>query len=205
MADEIETTDNLDIPDNLNPKKLDLAAMLAGQTYPKDVILVPLDREQSRLYVEQKNRARVASFGDDEDEIARETAKLKEIEHRVEETSLLITVQGLSREASTALSKDIQQVINEFKEEDGFDADNPSATLDLDNKVLNMTWAASIVKIATPDGSETEVTRDAIAMLVDQLPQSAVKSIQKSIEMLDAEAQNGYELIVKNSDFLSAL
>ena len=203
----VEIENHEDPKVDLDPKTFDLAAALAGQTYPKERVLVPLNREMAREYVEQQARERHARFAYlDEEVIQREKERLTEIENAVAESSLIIELTGLTREAASALAKDMQATIDKMKE--GLDGDE-DVVFELGEKLNReaqfKSWSASITKVTNYDGDETPLTDEAIYLLIDKLPPGANDAVNKAIENVDKEARNGYEVIVKNSDFLSAL
>lgn len=192
--------------DALNPIKFDLAQTLAGQTYPTETVVIPLNREAA---------ARVSELRDLMDQAKRRPdpeAALEVLQPEYDaafeaagENVLLVTVRGLSRDAARSLSLLIQRTISEESDEgieDEFEKYKHS--LKVGERIQAYTWAAYITKVGVPGGEEIEVTTEEAELLIRELTNPSAELIENAIKRLENRATVGFEEVVKNVDFSSA-
>ena len=181
--------------DETTPKTFDLAAALAGRTFPE--ITVPVFLDEALQFDLARLDKRIARATHDEVEaLEEERASLLNL---FKQFCLKVTVKGAPRHLRKAT---VEKVLADFPEERdalGRVKPNPAA----DEAFANSTWLLHVVEITAPDGSVLNPALEDIIAFRNQAPDAAVNAVEAAIQELTSGSKAGYETAVQDIDFLS--
>lgn len=186
--------------EELTPETFDLAEALSGQTYPKEVVTIPLDREAAQEVLDARRELKAARDEEDDDLIEVAQRKYDEVVARVKKSSLTVTVQSISQDAQKSLQISTQEIVDRKPSKSESEDLNKFNVL-RGEEIMTLTWAAYIIDIRNSSGQTTDLSRESIGLLVTGLVDSNAELIQNAIKTLDREASQGFEAIAKDLDF----
>lgn len=182
-----------------DPITFDLAEAITGQSYPKHKVLIPLDREAAGRIKEIEDDLRRESNRPkpNSDILAQLNKDLDDAKHAVRENSLVVTVQGLTRDQAKRLAVALDEVPAEVSE----GLSGVSEQIARGEYLMASTWIAHIVEIANGKGQTTPVTQEAVEQLAKNLPNASQVILQRAIDSIEDDATHGYERAVQDLDF----
>lgn len=184
----------------VDPKTFDLRAALAGQTYPTRKAIIPLDGEKLARLADREEALRIATHKKlDTAVIESEIADLKK---EALDSALIVVVQGLSQEKQEELQRLFAKVADRDKPEDMSKYD-----FDLENgrELVIATWHARIREIRYTDGVISPVSEEDVETLLANLTLKGQDIVQGAIQDVDRTSNTGYESVIRDVDFSSAL
>lgn len=184
----------------LTPETLDLAEILAGQTYPEEVVIMPLDRKAAKDLFDTRDELRVkkAIRNIDKKIVTELEAKVLDLEEKSRGNALKITVQGLSRDALKALNLSLEELDGEIQQ--GDDETKVEYGLRKGEALQKRYWGAYISKIEHA-GVKVLADQGMVDTLVTGIADPVASLIEKAIQAVDDEAQRGFESAVFDADF----
>lgn len=183
--------------EELDAKKLNIADVLSGRSYPTETAEVYMD--EAVAYEISKVNAEIAIATKKGDDVTDLEARLSGLVEKGAGTRLVFHLRGVSRH-------DRQNIIKAVMEEHPQKTDflgRPEPDLDADEMYTNLTWAALTEKIEAPGGVVDPVGEDDIKLLRDNLPDGALDVIAKAVSALTEGAKSGFETLAQEHSFLS--
>lgn len=178
-----------------SPKTFDLAAALAGRTFPEIIVPVFLDEalqfELSRLDKAISN-ATAEEVGALEEKRSEHLAVFKEF-------ALKVLVKGAPRHLRKATVEKITQDFPAKKDAFGRIEADPAA----DDAFATATWLLHVQRIDAPDGSVLIPTEEDIINFRNNAPDASITAVELAISELTSGAKAGYESAIQDLDFLS--
>lgn len=181
--------------EDVSPKTFDLAAALAGRTYPEIKVPIFLDEELQFKLSELDKKISTAT-NEEVEELEGDRQELLGLFH----TSVIwVTVKGAPRHVRKATAEKVMADHPVEYTPLGQVKPNPAG----DEAIANATWAIHVVEFSTAKG-ETLVPSEAdIIAFRGQAPDSAVVAVESAIHELTSGSKAGYETAVQDLDFLS--
>lgn len=182
-----------------NPKTFDLGAVLAGQSYPSEVIDIYFDEATAysitklSQIVKQLAVAGGQEFDDAEKELYALIDSMKERKYEFH-------IQGVPNHIYLGIRDRVNAEIPERRNSLGIAEDDPKR----DELYVAMIFETFITKIVAPDGAEiVRPTLESIKDLRANAPKHALKKIEDGINNLAQSVAAGFEITVRSTDFLS--
>lgn len=185
-------TDETNAP---NPKTFDLAAALAGRTFPEITVPVFLDEA---MQFELSRLDKAISTATTEEAVKLEKER-KELLTTFKEFALKVKVKGAPRHLRKAT---LDKVLADFPtDRDAFGRVKPNP--EGDEAFATATWLLHVVEITAPDGSVLNPSEEDIINFRNNAPDAAIFAVESAIGELTSGSKAGYEAAVQDLDFLS--
>ena len=178
-----------------SPKTFDLAAALAGRTFPEIVVPVFFD-EELQFELNRIDKEISTAPAEEADALV---AQRDELLEKFKQAIIKVRVKGTPRHVRKAtLDKVLEEHPNEYTPW-GALKPNPEG----DEAYTNATWALHVVEITGPDGSTLVPSESDITAFRSQAPDSAIIAVERAIQELTEGSKSGYETAIQDLDFLS--
>jgi predicted phage gp36 major capsid-like protein len=181
-----------------SPKTFDLGQFLAGRSYPEKTVNIYLDEAAGLTLLEMNKKLDRLSTLKDTEAFTELEAKQVALIESLNERRMQVTVRGVPRKVLSDIFKMVDTELPPKK--DAFGREEIDAARD--ERVSNLLWAASIVKIVSPDGGEITPSETDIVALRELAPTADLRTIQGAIDEV-AAAGDGFEVAARSVDFLS--
>lgn len=181
-------------------KLFDLAAILAGRSYPEVEVPFYLD-ESAALKLSRRERlfSRYELLGK-EDEAKALDAEIEELKKAILDSRYVYHLRGISNKARQDLWKKACEKFPRERDILGGEIEND----DRDELYTTLLWHAMTDRIEAPDGAiQARLSLDDVRQFRELLPLPAVAVIQGGVNELSTGAKAGFESAVQDSDFLS--
>lgn len=176
-------------------KTFDLAAALAGRTYPEIIVPVFLD-EAMQFELSRLDKALSTATTEEAVKLEKERSELLSA---FKEFALKVKVKGAPRHLRKAT---LDKVLADFPtERDALGRVKPNP--EGDEAFATATWLLHVVEIAAPDGSVLIPTEEDIINFRNNAPDAAIFAVETAISELTSGSKSGYEAAVQDLDFLS--
>lgn len=183
-----------------NHETFDLIEALQGINYPEDSVEVFLDDNLMYLRNKAEKELRKAEILNQKDQVEEISKRLEELLDAASVVKFTFHVRAISRRDHQSLSKEVLKQYPVEKDFLGREESNP----DREDLYAEKTWAAHIVKIVNPAGAvQNGITPEEARAFIAQAPRSATEAVQAKIEALYEGSKEGYESLIKETNFLS--
>jgi hypothetical protein len=183
----------------VNHKTFDLGAVLAGQSYPEEVVDVYFDERTAYMISLLNEQVRELSVEGGEKYEEADKA-LKDLIASLEASKFQFHLQGIPQRIRKAILDRVEVEIPE--ERNGLGMAQPNSNREELFRLYM--FEAYISKIVDPDGAEiVKPSLESIKELRESAPRHALEKIEQGIIDLENKTVYGFELAIKSSDFLS--
>lgn len=186
--------------EELSPKTFDLLAALHGATLPEDTVEIYTDEAGAYKIVKlnrELDRAELIGKAEEAKALLEEFESLRD---QLRQSRLTFTVRGISKEVRKAITL---KVLREFQETTH--ENEAEATLEAQEKVNALLWAAHLVKVEDASGAVAFISEENALEVVTSIPPIGAQEIGNVIDGFLKTTTAGVEIAQSDLDFSSAV
>lgn len=181
-------------------ESFDLIAAIQGISYPEETVEVYLDDNIMYLLDKAKSALRKAEILGQEDDKARLEEEIENLRDAASGVRFQFLLRAQPRRIHQAATREALKRFPEEKDVFGRVIEDDER----DEFFTNRLWALHIVEITSPSGAkQVGLSEEEVQSFRDLAPRSAQNAIQRTLDGLYKGADQGYEAMIQDNDFLS--